>query len=459
MAAVGRFLAAVTLAAALSPGTGTDQVPVLAWSTESSLWAPDAAPPVGRILTAEQLSSYLKPALDRGPKTVLLFLQDKLSVEDFTVYGAPYGNKQENAFSNLQKALETSPSSLVLPAVDWHATSSLLSSLQQQTGKRPLYVHQLTIHELRLNASVPSLLVVHLPYTSSSIMMPAKEALTGNDNIIGEVLQTLKSEGVPFLAILTASRPSKITQDGPMMVLGPSRQLLASRDEGESEARGSYPPLAYNQTEDKACILFWAAGIHISKGGTPVDLTNRTFGPGAIVDVGSSTCENETATLVLEYDNIEKLGRVRIVFKMSNRLYKVSGKWWFTLDQVEVYLDNDRASFNVTQVYAPAMYSYHCKRVAQDEVASSILPWSSSTRLWDVIFDDFQIQGFGVKGMHFSYASDCAGFFTPAIWMGLLTTLLMVFILTYGLHMITNLKTMDHFDDPKGPSISVPQTE
>eukprot|EP00061_Rhincodon_typus_P002991 g19015.t1 len=139
---------------------------------------------------------------------------------------------------------------------------------------------------------------------------------------------------------------------------------------------------------------------------------------------------------------------------MSNRLYKVSGKWWFTLDQVEVYLDNDRASFNVTQVYAPAMYSYHCKRVAQDEVASSILPWSSSTRLWDVIFDDFQIQGFGVKGMHFSYASDCAGFFTPAIWMGLLTTLLMVFILTYGLHMITNLKTMDHFDDPKGPSIS-----
>ncbi|GCB84699.1 hypothetical protein scyTo_0025310, partial [Scyliorhinus torazame] len=69
------------------------------------------------------------------------------------------------------------------------------------------------------------------------------------------------------------------------------------------------------------------------------------------------------------------------------------------------------------------------------------------------------IQGFGVKGMKFSYANDCASFFTPAIWMGLLTTLLMVFILTYGLHMITSLKTMDRFDDPKGPSISVPQTE
>lgn len=70
-----------------------------------------------------------------------------------------------------------------------------------------------------------------------------------------------------------------------------------------------------------------------------------------------------------------------------------------------------------------------------------------------------QIQGFNVTGEDFSYASDCAGFFTPGIWMGLLTSLLMVFILTYGLHMIMQLRTMDRFDDPKGPAISVPQSE
>lgn len=70
-----------------------------------------------------------------------------------------------------------------------------------------------------------------------------------------------------------------------------------------------------------------------------------------------------------------------------------------------------------------------------------------------------QIQGFNVTGEDFSYASDCAGFFTPGIWMGLLTSLLMVFILTYGLHMIMQVRTMDRFDDPKGPAISVPQSE
>lgn len=71
-----------------------------------------------------------------------------------------------------------------------------------------------------------------------------------------------------------------------------------------------------------------------------------------------------------------------------------------------------------------------------------------------------QIQGFGLaNGTDFSYASDCAGFFTPGIWMALLTSLILLLTLIYGLHMIMHVSTMDRFDDPKGPSISVPQTE
>uniref|UniRef100_A0A2R8N3I0 ATPase H+ transporting accessory protein 1 n=1 Tax=Callithrix jacchus TaxID=9483 RepID=A0A2R8N3I0_CALJA len=68
-----------------------------------------------------------------------------------------------------------------------------------------------------------------------------------------------------------------------------------------------------------------------------------------------------------------------------------------------------------------------------------------------------QIQAFNVMGEQFSYASDCAGFFSPGIWMGLLTSLFMLFIFTYGLHMILSLKTMDRFDDHKGPTISLTQ--
>lgn len=43
--------------------------------------------------------------------------------------------------------------------------------------------------------------------------------------------------------------------------------------------------------------------------------------------------------------------------------------------------------------------------------------------------------------------------------MGLVTGLLLLLIFVYGLHMIMQLNTMDRFDDPKGPSISVPQSD
>ncbi|XP_069785324.1 ATPase H+ transporting accessory protein 1a [Narcine bancroftii] len=453
--AAGAWLLGLIVCLAMGGGRGTDQVPVLAWSTEGSLWESQPPPSEGRILSGPQLASYLDPGLVKGPKTVVLFLQDKLSVDDFTVYGGVYSNMQENAFRNLQAALESSPSSLVLPSVDWHATGSLLASLQASVGSTPLYVDPLTIRDLRLNATVPSLLAVRLPYTSSSILMPPKEALSANDDVLGKVLAVLRGDGVPFTAILTASRPSRVVREmaGPLARAG--RQLLAAKDEG----RMVHPPLAFN-VSGSPCILLWAARVLVGRGKVHAELTNRTFGEGATVSAERSTCDSHSANLVLDYGSVEGLGLVKITFKMSNQSYKVSGKPWFTLDQVDISVDTDQVTFNVSEVYAPVAYSYRCNSVSSLPRSGTVLqPSSPSSQDWLLHFQDFQIQGFSVQGMNFSYASDCAGFFTPAIWMGLITSLLMVLILTYGLHMVTGLKTMDRFDDPKGPSISVPQTE
>lgn len=54
---------------------------------------------------------------------------------------------------------------------------------------------------------------------------------------------------------------------------------------------------------------------------------------------------------------------------------------------------------------------------------------------------------------------DCVEFFTIPIWMGIITTLLLVMILFYGMTMISNLTTMDRFDDPKGKTITVTVNE
>lgn len=49
-------------------------------STFRDLWSPVADTHEGHITSDMQLSTYLDPALELGPRNVLLFLQDKVSL-------------------------------------------------------------------------------------------------------------------------------------------------------------------------------------------------------------------------------------------------------------------------------------------------------------------------------------------------------------------------------------------
>ncbi|KAM5145762.1 V-type proton ATPase subunit S1 [Mantella aurantiaca] len=430
--------------------TSSQQVPVLLWSSESSLWTDEPSTHGGHVTTDRQLGQYLDSALNSGPRNVLFFLQDKLSIEDFTAFGGVYGNKQDSAFPNLESIMESSPSSLVLPSVDWYAANILPTYLKEKLGVSPLHVDQSTLLELRLNESIPSLLVVRLPYASSTGVMAAKDVLRANDEVIGQVLSTLKSEGVPYTALLTALRPSRVTTETDFGVANLGRQLLATPTD--------YPPVSFNGTQNTPCILFWASRITLTFDQTLVDLTESTFVKREAQLTDGSSCNGTKSVLVLNYAN-----GIKIVFHLENRWYKVSARNWSTLNRVEVFNGTENATYFAPQVSTPRNYSFHCQYVSSLPAYGPILMNNSSrTTLgakWNLHVIDFQIQGFNVNSLKFSYASDCAGFFSGGIWMGLVTTLLLVFILTYGLHMVMSLKTMDRFDDPKGPSISVPQTE
>ena len=60
-----------------------------------------------------------------------------------------------------------------------------------------------------------------------------------------------------------------------------------------------------------------------------------------------------------------------------------------------------------------------------------------------------QIQAFNVTSGRFSPASDCTTFLTPAILMGLITSLILLLVLAYALHMVVHLKHIDHDDEHK----------
>ncbi|KAG5836387.1 hypothetical protein ANANG_G00254100 [Anguilla anguilla] len=408
-------------------GCCSDQVPLIMWSSGGVPLGSVAPPAVGHVVSSSQLVSYLNDALSGAPHNVLLFLQEKLSLDDFTMYGGVFGNKQDSAYQNLESALQSSPppSSLVLPMVSWPGVSAVPGLLQEQLGTSPLYLEPATLAQLRLNASAPALLIIRLPYSPGADMMSPKEVLSGNDEVIGQVLDIVKEQGVPYTAIYTALKPSR--------VIG---------EEISPELRSVGRSLL------QKCL-----------GETRPDPTNLR--PLCHPSLTGSSCNRSLSRLVLNYENVLGFGSFRLIFAMSRRFYRVSAREWFALDQVELEYDGQKATFNGSRnINAPAEFSYHCESVTSFRYAL-LVPRTASDNAnqWRLSFNHFQIQGFGVMGQDFSYASDCAGFFTPGIWMGLLTSLLMVLILTYGLHMITQLRTMDRFDDPKGPAISVPQNE
>jgi len=59
----------------------------------------------------------------------------------------------------------------------------------------------------------------------------------------------------------------------------------------------------------------------------------------------------------------------------------------------------------------------------------------------------------------FGYNWDCDPLIPISLWVSLLITLMLATILFWALYMLSALQTPNKFDDPKGPSIHVPQAE
>ncbi|OPJ68693.1 V-type proton ATPase subunit S1 [Patagioenas fasciata monilis] len=285
-----------TLAVLLRTALSVDHVPVLLWSTQRSQWNPDATLHEGHIVSAQELTVLLQPIFTQNSRNLILFLQDTLSVDDFTYLSESYGNK--NPFQNVQEMLQSSPSSLVLPAVDCEAIRYLLSFLQTSGDWKLTHTTNLNFSQLELDTSKPNLLVVQLqPLVSGLNEISIQEAIAENDKIIGRLTMDLQERGIHFSVIYTAARPSRISRRTDV-VWELRRQLMATEDEDSS----SYAPLNMT-TGNETCILFYASNFSLTANGSVlIDLTNATF-VTQNVDISSSECSDVNTTLSLKYTN------------------------------------------------------------------------------------------------------------------------------------------------------------
>jgi len=105
--------------------------------------------------------------------------------------------------------------------------------------------------------------------------------------------------------------------------------------------------------------------------------------------------------------------------------------------------------------WASPGFSFHCsapkmfKPIVSDDEKDKV-----HARL---LVKEMQIQGL-MKGetKPFGSAFDCVGFFSVPIFIGLLTTLMLIFFTTFAVVAMASIKTPERFDDPKGQKISVP---
>ncbi|XP_040926869.1 ATPase H+ transporting accessory protein 1 like a isoform X2 [Betta splendens] len=200
-----------------------------------------------------------------------------------------------------------------------------------------------------------------------------------------------------------------------------------------------FPPLRVF-TNGKPCILFQARKLSVRyEKQKQLDLTERAFSPP--VDTSQSVCHGDKATLVMRFGDVEDL---RGLFISVSLLYNSS----------------EEAVFNVTEVYAPASSSYHCLHVSNlQRFSTLLLPSTEQARRWAVTFTDLQIQAFNITSGKFSPASSCTTFLTPAILMGLVTSLILLLVLAYALHMVIHLKHIEHDEEHKAHVYFPPNPE
>nr|XP_061814014.1 V-type proton ATPase subunit S1-like [Nerophis lumbriciformis] len=197
----------------------------------------------------------------------------------------------------------------------------------------------------------------------------------------------------------------------------------------------------------RPCVMFQARKLALRyERRKQVDLTERAFSPRKSVDTSQSLCRHDMATLVMTFGDVDDLRGLSIRMHLSNTFYESSGQWWFSVDSVSLlYNSSQEAVFNASEVYAPSSSSYHCSHVSSLERHSALLrPGSDRARRWTLTFTDFQIQAFNVTSGGFSPASDCAAFLTPAILMGLVTSLILLLVLAYAMHLLVHLNRIEN---------------
>ncbi|KRY50694.1 V-type proton ATPase subunit S1 [Trichinella britovi] len=138
--------------------------------------------------------------------------------------------------------------------------------------------------------------------------------------------------------------------------------------------------------------------------------------------------------------------------------------WWF-LNNITLTASGSAISekslqyvFNETAVHSLRLngangFAYACRKPR-----ALMIPTSQEAKFqYGIAFLKLQVQPFRAARTNgfTDNIDDCTPFFTAEVWMSLISVFVIFAITIFGVSMISGLKTMDRFDDPKGKSLKM----
>ncbi|CAB4014557.1 V-type proton ATPase subunit S1-like [Paramuricea clavata] len=266
-------------------------VPLLIWSTKSV--DVDDEILAGHTLNYEDVQVKYLDKLKAQSNTICLFVQDKLSIDDFAA-------NPGMDLKHLKDVLHSSPTSIVLPSVsleqdfeEGKKNNKLVEYLETTSHGVviPLTPEGVTDFPDRiksLRTDVPTVIIVHLPKAKTG--EDSMRNLEPSDEIIGKVSDLLSSHFPDYVALLTADMPRDDVQSG----MAAARQLSVSHARERRSTADDKKKLRCNQT-----------GVLVAKDGLMMYMTNMyLYGRGGNTsDTFINTTNEVLPTSVIKLDN------------------------------------------------------------------------------------------------------------------------------------------------------------
>ncbi|CAL8137310.1 unnamed protein product [Orchesella dallaii] len=379
--------------------------------------------------SSQQFADLVAWKSEQGNIPVIAFGLDSLSLEDLAPQG---GIGATEPYRKLRKITDASAETLLFPAVQ--SAGDSISVLQQKG-----------FHVVQINAGdvLPKL------EASNTILIINEKA---NINMDDEVLRAFSKYTLEFpnLVGMLWGKRSTWTEEPEDDV-----NEILSRKKRQAPAPEANNTFAYN--DGKGLFMVFREVV-------------LTIIPGrntAVYKTATASTTETNGTHILNLDFAARTDGLKITkFGLQFTLKQDQlGYWAMKNATAELHgTTNSSKTFNFTDTWLssavaitiPTHKSFHCSRFGSLRPIDKLEDLKGNFT-FAIDFIGFQIQAFqpvSTQNIFVPETYECVGFFTPGIWSGIFVTIILLWVLTWGLKMIMDVKTMDRFDDPKGKPIS-----